>query len=82
MHDDPYERLLLRQSPRFPPVLKMEQLRSHGMNANVLPRLLKEHALEGRHRLDVAKLPGSVRSQAHPIERRAKTTEFIFALQT
>jgi|JI6StandDraft_1071083.scaffolds.fasta_scaffold44246_2 transposase-like protein len=37
---------------------------SHGMNANVLHRWLKEHARDGRHQLDGAKLPGGVVANA------------------
>jgi transposase-like protein len=33
---------------------------SHGMNANVLHRWLKEHARDGRHQLDGVRLPGAV----------------------
>ena len=34
------------------------------MNANVLHRWLKEHASDGRHQLDGAKLPGTVAASA------------------
>lgn len=37
---------------------------SHGMNANVLHRWLKEHERDGRHQLDGAKPPGAVVASA------------------
>lgn len=37
---------------------------SHGMNANVLHRWLKEHALNGRHQLDGVRLPGTAAASA------------------
>lgn len=37
---------------------------SHAMNANVLHRWLKEHARDGRHQLDGARVPGAVVASA------------------